>query len=240
MTLDLLSRVLFRDGLIIVLDKPAGLPVHQGPSGGPSLEDHFAQLRFGLPRLPALAHRLDADTSGCLVLGRHPKALRRLGRLFREGRVEKTYLALTAGVPERPRGRIDVPLLKQSNPRKGWRMIVDPAGKPAITDYRLLSARDGLAFLALTPKTGRTHQIRVHLAHIGCPILGDAKYGDPDALRGSRLHLHAARLRLPLYPRRAPVDVAAPLPPHFADSLRRHRLAECETRAHETDSTASI
>ncbi len=227
MALDLLSRVLYRDGLIIVLDKPAGLPVHQGPSGGPSLEDHFAQLRFGLPRLPALAHRLDADTSGCLVLGRHPKALRRLGRLFREGRVEKTYLALTTGVPERARGRIAVPLLKQSRPRKGWRMIVDPAGKPAITDYKVLAKRDGLAFVELSPKTGRTHQLRVHLAHIGCPILGDVKYGDPGTPRTPRLHLHAARIRLPLYPRRAPVDVAAPLPPHLADSLRRHGLEEC-------------
>ena len=226
MTLDLLSRVLYRDGLVIVLDKPAGLPVHQGPSGGPSLEDHFDQLRFGLPRLPALAHRLDADTSGCLVLGRHPKALRRLGRLFREGHVEKTYLALTTAVPERPMGRIAAPLLKQSSSRRGWRMIVDPAGKAAITDYKVLSAHDGLACVALRPRTGRTHQIRVHLAHIGCPILGDAKYGDPDA--ASRLHLHAARIGLPLYPSRAPVNVAAPLPPHFAESLRRHGLGQCE------------
>ncbi|MFQ5346282.1 MAG: RluA family pseudouridine synthase [Rhodothalassiaceae bacterium] len=226
MALDLLSRILYRDGLIIILDKPAGLPVHQGPSRGPSLEDHFAQLRFGLPRLPALAHRLDADTSGCLVLGRHPKALRRLGKIFREGRAEKTYLALTRGVPEQEQGRIDAPLLKQSHPGKGWRMVVDDSGKSARTEYRVLAAREDMALLALHPRTGRTHQIRVHLADIGCPILGDPKYGGGKSDTGARLHLHAARIRLPLYAKRAPVDARAPLPPHFVSSLGQFGLPD--------------
>ncbi|RMD88560.1 MAG: RNA pseudouridine synthase [Alphaproteobacteria bacterium] len=226
MAVDLLSRILYRDGLIIILDKPAGLPVHQGPSGGPSLEDDFAQLRFGLPRLPALAHRLDADTSGCLVLGRHPKALRRLGKIFREGRAEKTYLALTCGVPEQEQGRIDAPLFKQTRPHKGWRMTVDASGKPALTAYRVLAARGDVALLVLHPRTGRTHQIRVHLAHIGCPILGDTKYGAGASDAGARLHLHAARIRLPLYAKRAPVDVQAPLPPHFVSTLRQVGLPD--------------
>src|SRR5579863_4571845 len=107
---NLAKRVLYRDGLILVVDKPAGIAVHAGPGGGPHLEHWFPLLRFGLPRPPALAHRLDRDTSGCLVLGRHPKALRRLGRLFAEGRVEKVYWAVVAGVPAAPEGRIEAAL----------------------------------------------------------------------------------------------------------------------------------
>src|ERR1700681_4240822 len=103
----LAERILYRDGLVLVIDKPAGIPVHAGPRGGPNLEAGFGALRFGLPRPPALAHRLDRDTSGCLVLGRHPKALRRLGRLFSEGKVEKVYWAVVAGVPTEPQGQIE-------------------------------------------------------------------------------------------------------------------------------------
>jgi tRNA pseudouridine32 synthase/23S rRNA pseudouridine746 synthase len=98
---EMLARVLYRDGLMLVIDKPAGLPVHRGPKGGLSLEDHFDALRFGLPRAPALAHRLDKDTSGCLVLGRHRKALAHLGLLFKHGKVGKTYWAVVEGSPRR-------------------------------------------------------------------------------------------------------------------------------------------
>src|SRR5216683_3844147 len=112
--MNLVERILYRDGLVLVIDKPAGIPVHAGPGGGPHLEHWFPLLRFGLPRPPALAHRLDRDTSGCLVLGRHPKALRRLGRLFAEGKVEKIYWAVTAGVPAEPEGRIEAALSKQT------------------------------------------------------------------------------------------------------------------------------
>src|SRR3954469_24302541 len=95
--MNLADRMLYRDGLMLVVDKPAGIPVHAGPGGGPNLEQHLDALRFGLPRVPSLAHRLDRDTSGCLVLGRHRKALAKLGRLFMAGRVEKTYWAVVAG-----------------------------------------------------------------------------------------------------------------------------------------------
>src|SRR6266436_6474750 len=108
----LADRVLYRDGLILVIDKPAGIAVHPGPGGGPNLESRFDQLRFGLPHPPALAHRLDRDTSGCLVLGRHPKALRRLGALFASGQVEKVYWAVVEGrAPEAGR-RIETGLRK--------------------------------------------------------------------------------------------------------------------------------
>jgi tRNA pseudouridine32 synthase / 23S rRNA pseudouridine746 synthase len=216
--MDLVERVLYRDGLVLVIDKPAGIPVHSGPGGGPHLEHWFALLRFGLKRPPALAHRLDRDTSGCLVLGRHPKALRRLGRLFAEGAVEKVYWAVVAGVPAEPEGRIDAALAKQPRGTVGWHMVVDPAGQTAITDYRVLGAAGGRAWLELRPRTGRTHQIRVHCAALGCPVVGDPAYGGP---RGEPLHLHARSIALPLYPARPPIAVSAPVPPHLRAALSR-------------------
>src|SRR5438309_3569898 len=125
---EIVARLVYRDGLMLVIDKPAGLAVHKGPKGGESLEDYFDALRFGLPRPPALAHRLDRDTSGCLVLGRHPKALRRLGRLFSEGQVEKIYWAVVAGMPAAAEGRIETGLRKETR-GTGWRMVVDSAGQ---------------------------------------------------------------------------------------------------------------
>jgi tRNA pseudouridine32 synthase/23S rRNA pseudouridine746 synthase/23S rRNA pseudouridine1911/1915/1917 synthase len=175
-------------------------------------------LRFGLPRPPALAHRLDRDTSGCLVLGRHPKALRRLGRLFAEGQVEKVYWAVVAGVPTQPAGRIEAALRKETRGITGWRMVVDPAGQRAITDYRVLGAKDGRAWLELRPRTGRTHQIRVHCAVLGCPVGGDPAYGGPD---DQPLQLHARSIALPLYPMKPPIAVSAPVPRHMLAALTR-------------------
>ncbi|HLI13627.1 MAG TPA: RNA pseudouridine synthase [Alphaproteobacteria bacterium] len=213
---ELINRILFRDGLMLIIDKPAGLPVHAGPGGGPNLEALFDALRFGLPNPPALAHRLDRDTSGCLVLGRHRKALRRLGRLFAAGRVEKTYWAVVEGGPPEPEGRVELPLAKRT-PKRGWHMAVDPAGQPAITDYRMLGASAGLSWLELKPRTGRTHQIRVHCAALGCPVLGDHVYGRGG---GAPLHLHARAVAVPLYhPRRPPISAAAPPPPHMWEAL---------------------
>ncbi|MFZ5615903.1 MAG: RluA family pseudouridine synthase, partial [Pseudomonadota bacterium] len=204
--IDLQSRVLYRDGLMLVIDKPAGLPVHAKPGSkksesGESLEDYFDQLRFGLPRPPALAHRLDRDTTGCLVLGRHPKALRKLHKLFFEGAVDKTYWAICRGVPEKLSGTIDAPL-KKGTQRAGWRMAVARAGEEgaleAVTTYRTLKVKDGVSFIEAKPKTGRTHQIRVHLASIGAPIIGDPLYGDLSAEdRAQPIMLHARRVILP-------------------------------------------
>ncbi|HEX6014928.1 MAG TPA: RNA pseudouridine synthase, partial [Geminicoccaceae bacterium] len=159
----LVERVLYRDGLVLVIDKPAGVPVHAGPGGGVNLEQYFEALRFGLPQPPALAHRLDRDTSGCLVLGRHRKALARLGRLFVGGQVEKVYWAVVRGRPPAPAGRIELALSKRSE-RRGWWVEADPEGQPAVTVYRLLGEGGGIAWLECRPRTGRTHQVRVHCA----------------------------------------------------------------------------
>ena len=137
---EMVSRLLYRDGLMLVIDKPAGFAVHRGPKGGESLEDHFDALRFGLPRAPALAHRLDRDTSGCLVLGRHRKALAQLGRLFKSGAIDKTYWAVVEGAPETDDGVIELPLGRLDETR-GWWMKHDPNGQPAMTNWRVMGRR---------------------------------------------------------------------------------------------------
>jgi tRNA pseudouridine32 synthase/23S rRNA pseudouridine746 synthase len=216
----LLARVLYRDALMLIIDKPAGLAVHPGPKGGPSLEELLEALRFGLPRRPELAHRLDRDTSGCLVLGRHRRALRRLGRLFAAGRIDKTYWAVVEGAPPDDRGRIDLPLGRR-NKERGWWMKVDPEGQPSLTDYRVLGHAAGLTLLELRPLTGRTHQLRVHMAALGCPVRGDPIYGT--ARPGSArlpLQLHARALAVPLYPDRPPIIATAPPPEHMRGALQ--------------------
>ena len=134
---EMVSRLLYRDGLMLIIDKPAGLSVHKGRKAAPSLEDYFDALRFGLPRLPSLAHRLDKETSGCLVLGRHRKALATLGDLFRYGKVGKTYWAVVEGGPEADEGRIDLPLGKLDDTR-GWWMKHDPDGLPSSTTWKVM------------------------------------------------------------------------------------------------------
>ena len=212
----LADRVLYRDGLILVVDKPAGIAVHPGPGGGPDLESGFDALRFGLPHPPALAHRLDRDTSGCLVLGRHPKALRRLGALFSGGLVEKVYWAVVEGRPPEAQGRVETGLRKLTR-GTGWRIVVDPGGQRAVTNYRLLGADRGRAWLELRPRTGRTHQLRIHCAVLSCPVVGDPVYGSRPS--GEALQLYARSIALPLYPARPSLEIIAPVPPHMLPAL---------------------
>ena len=203
---------------MLVIDKPAGLPVHPGPKGGPTLTDHLDSLSFGLPRRPEAAHRLDRDTSGCLVLGRHAKALARLNRLFADGKVDKRYWALVEGGPVEDEGRIDLPLARRSDDPRSWWMKTDPAGAPSLTLYRVLGRGPDLAWLELNPVTGRTHQLRVHCAAMGWPIRGDAIYGGAGR-DGPGLQLHARTLSLPLYPKREAITVEAPAPKHMREGL---------------------
>ena len=276
---EMVSRLLYRDGLMLVVDKPAGIAVHRGPKGGASLEDYFGALRFGLPRAPALAHRLDRDTSGCLVLGRHRKALAQLGKLFKSGAIGKTYWAVVEGGPDGDEGQIALPLGRLDVDR-GWWMKHDPAGQAAVTKWKVLgrsvaarnfiaspleeeaaerssaggesfvdshpsryappqptpssgevarlassSAGHQLTWLALEPLTGRTHQLRVHCAAMGWPILGDAIYGTASRKDGTMLHLHAREVVVPLYKNRAPIRVVAPIPTPI-----RAALSQCGWR----------
>lgn len=217
--MNLEDRLIYRDAMMLVLDKPAGIPVHPGPGGGPNLEDGFESLRFGLPKIPHLAHRLDRDTSGCLVLGRHRQALARLGKIFEMGRAQKTYLAVVPVIAAEKSGVIDKPLTKVHK-WKGWKMRVAEEGDAdilqTVTEYKVLAEQDGMSLIAFYPKTGRTHQLRVHsLAQFGAAILGDTLYGTEDDKKQKRLFLHAARIVLPLYPKKDPVQIDAPIPAEF-------------------------
>lgn len=214
------ARLLYRDGLALIIDKPAGVPVHAGPKGGRNLEASFDGLRFGLPQPPALAHRLDRDTSGCLVLGRHRKALARLGRQFSSGRVKKLYWAVVVGAPPAQSGTIELALAKRSTAASGWWMKVDPDGQAAVTDYEVMGQGHGLTWLALRPRTGRTHQIRVHCEALGCPVLGDPIYGRERQPEGAApLHLHSRAIAIPLYENKPEVAATAPVPRHMEEAL---------------------
>ncbi|MGJ4952665.1 RluA family pseudouridine synthase [Bradyrhizobium sp. HKCCYLS20291] len=290
---EMLARVLHRDGLMLVIDKPAGIPVHKGPKGGPNLEASFDALRFGLPRPPVLAHRLDKETSGCLVLGRHRKATASLGLLFKHGKISKTYWAVVEGGPEADEGVIELPLGKL-NAERGWWQKPDPQGQPAVTKWRVLGRSFAVAlpspnsaptcgtdspppcggetsgarsegsgvgvptgslarsypppqpspaggegaqgaggesehqstkttkltWLAMEPVTGRTHQLRVHSASQGWPIVGDNIYGNGPRFGEPRLHLHAREISIPLSKNKPPVQVVAPAPLHMQERLR--------------------
>lgn len=211
----LVDRVLYRDDDMIVIDKPAGIAVHKGGGGGPNLEALFPALAFGMARSPALAHRLDRETSGCLVLGRHRKALAHLGKLFQRGEIAKTYWAVVVGAPP-DEGRIDLPLARRSADKRSWVMRAAPDGDPSTTLFRTLGRHDGLAWLELTPLTGRTHQLRVHCAASGFPIAGDELYGGDTARAAARrIHLHARRIVIPRRKGQAALAVEAPLPEHM-------------------------
>jgi tRNA pseudouridine32 synthase / 23S rRNA pseudouridine746 synthase len=208
------ARILYRDADILIIDKPAGLAVHAGPKTGQDLEALLPALRLDGREVPKLAHRLDTDTSGCLVLARHAKALTRLGRAFSGRDVEKTYWAVVEGGPEADLGRIDLPL-KKLNDRSGWRIVVDPAGLPAVTDFRVLGRGAGFAWLELKPETGRTHQLRVHAREAGWPMAGDPFYGSGKTA-DRPLHLMARRIALPpLGQNRPAASAEAPPPAHM-------------------------
>jgi tRNA pseudouridine32 synthase/23S rRNA pseudouridine746 synthase len=188
--------LLFEDGEALVIDKPAGLSVDRPRAGGPALADQLAELRLGFQREPAPVHRLDTDTSGCLLLARNPKALTRFSRAFEAHAVAKRYLGIVVGEPSAEEGTIALSLAKISSAKGGWRMIPARKGKPSVTHWRTLATHDGLTLVEFRPETGRTHQIRVHAASgLGCALLGDPVYGQK---RGAvRTMLHAAALTVP-------------------------------------------
>jgi tRNA pseudouridine32 synthase/23S rRNA pseudouridine746 synthase len=208
----LADKVLFIDGEALILDKPAGLPVDAPRDGSLALENHLASLTFGFQRWPLPVHRLDRDTSGCLLLARNPKAHKRFAAAFEAGTVEKRYVAVIDGVPAEESGTIELALKKISSEAQGWRMIPAKAGKNAITHWRKIAEKDGRALIAFTPQTGRTHQIRVHAMHgLGFGIVGDPVYGNGEG----KMLLHSRFLSIARGDKPA-AAATAPLPDTFA------------------------
>jgi 23S rRNA pseudouridine955/2504/2580 synthase len=221
----LAAAVLHEDDALLVVNKPTGLAVHGGSGLSQGVIEALRALR------PAaeleLVHRLDRDTSGCLMIAKRRSQLRLLHGLQREGRIEKRYLALLAGRWRRGAARVDAPLRK-SVLQGGERMVrVAADGKAAVTEFRVLERLADCTLVEAVLVTGRTHQIRVHAAHLGTPILGDAKYGDADANRRARelglrrLFLHAAGLVVHWPGAEPPLSVDAPLPADLAGFLAR-------------------
>lgn len=205
------DRILFIDAEALVIDKPAGLPVDRPKDGTTALADLVGDLRFGFARPPGIVHRLDRDTSGCLLLARNHGAHRRFSAAFQDGTVRKTYLAVLDGVPEADEGVIELSLSKVSTAASGWRIIPARKGKPAVTRWTKLGISDGRALVRFEPETGRTHQLRVHAASgLGLPIVGDPTYGRG----GEPMLLHASHIVVPRHNKPA-VDVEAPLPERF-------------------------
>ena len=206
--------------MILVLNKPTGVPVHAGSGKLTPLDTFFEDLCFGLPHKPELAHRLDKDTSGCLILGRHSRALKQLGDLFKHHKIENTYHAIVHGRLEKEQGIIDLPLGPKSTRKSHWWMKVDPEkGKPAITHYKVIACFEDYSYIELKPQTGRTHQLRVHCQALGHPILGDKIYGKEDFFEA--LYLHAFSVQIPLYPKKDPLCITAPLPSYFEKTMKR-------------------
>lgn len=223
------KTVLYRDADVMIVNKPPGVAVQGGTGQKHSLDAMLDVLRFDASERPRLVHRLDRDTSGCLVLARSARAAAELARLFAGRGVEKIYVALVIGLPRPLAGTIRLPLAKLERGRHSRTAayesvgIDEEAGKPAVTEYRVLEhLSDTLSWVELRPLTGRTHQLRVHMAETGHPIVGDGKYGGAKAfVRGMKLppqlHLHAQRIIIPdLRGRR--IDTQAPLPPHMRQS----------------------
>jgi len=218
--------VIYQDEDVIVVDKPPGLTVHPAP-GHPSgtlvnallaLAPELAGLRDRIR--PGIVHRLDRDTSGLLVVARTERARDDLSRQLKQREVSKTYLTLVQGVPEPPQGTIEAPIGR--HPRNRKKMAVVAGGREAETRYRLRETVDGYALLEVEPVTGRTHQIRVHLAAIGHPVVGDAVYGKRSEIVG-RQFLHAWRLAFDLPSSGRRVEFESPLPADLRAALDRLR-----------------
>ncbi len=222
------SLVIYKDANVIIINKPFGLPVQGGTKIKKSLDDMLGGLLFDAKERPKLVHRLDRDTSGVLVLARNTKSATQLSKMFAGKDIEKTYLALTHGCPLQAVGTIDYRLLKAVHGADSYERVAvdDEEGKYARTEYRVVeSLARRFAVMELKPLTGRTHQLRVHMQAINCPIVGDEKYGGDemqvaDVGISAGLHLHARRVVIPAFGSGKKIDVTAPLPPHIKESFR--------------------
>jgi 23S rRNA pseudouridine1911/1915/1917 synthase len=208
------ARLLYADADLVAVDKPAGVPAQPTLTSDRGTLPELVGALLGAP--VTLVHRLDRETSGVTVFARTRAAAAALSEAFRDGGPEKTYLALCARAPAPAEGRVDVPLGKDPT-RAGLRRVT-PGGDVAATRYRTLRTGAGAALIEASPETGRTHQIRVHLAHLGAPLLGDARYGGPrrvGEVAVPRVMLHARALRLVHPVTGAPLLLEAPVPEDF-------------------------
>lgn len=220
------SMIVYDDGDIIALNKPSGLPSQGGKNIGRHVDGLLAALGDGESK-PKLCHRLDRDTSGILMVARTREMAMRLGRAFENKNIRKYYWALTIPAPDMNDGTIDAPLVKGTGLKKDMMVIDADTGKFARTEFHVMErAAKRAAFVAFWPRTGRTHQIRVHAAEAGFSIIGDEKYGDTEASHAAiealglapRLHLHAARLVMPHPSGKGMLDIRASLPPDLRKS----------------------
>lgn len=218
---DIPLDILYEDEDVVVINKPAGMVVH--PAAGhwsgtvvQALMYHISGLRgrFDDPVRPGIVHRLDRDTTGVLIAAKHPAAVELLARQFKARTAKKTYIAMVKGQMNSTRGVFEGALARDPNNRKRY-AVVNPGGKEAVTEYRLLHQAADFALVELRPRTGRTHQLRVHLSHDGHPIIGDPVYGRKSGpFAGLPLMLHAATLEISL-PSGEPASFHAPLPQPF-------------------------
>lgn len=219
-------RIVFENEDLLVVDKPAGMVVH--PAGGhrsgtlvhavlahaPDIEGVGGELR------PGVVHRLDKDTSGLIILAKNDRAHQWLQNQFRSRRAAKTYLALVDGAPPSPQGRVEAAIGRDPRDRKRMAVVPPAKGRAAVSDYKTLQVYPHHTLLEVHPLTGRTHQIRLHLAFLGCPVVGDRIYGRrTPTLPIRRQFLHAARLRLVLPGEGEPREFEAPLPEELAKVL---------------------
>lgn len=219
--------ILYENDDVVVINKPAGMVVH--PAAGnrtgtlaQGLMHHVQSLgeRFGSDARPGIVHRLDKDTSGVIIAAKHPAALAELAAQFKQRSTRKQYLAVVKGAPPSGAGTVDLPVGRDPKHRK--RFAVVDGGRSALTEYRILRRFSSYALVSLHPLTGRTHQLRVHMAALGCPVVGDPLYSRSDSrLRDVRLALHAVRLTIRLPDESAPRTFTARIPDDFRETLRR-------------------
>jgi len=219
--------IIFENDDVVVVNKPAGMVVHPaaGNRHGTLAQGLMHRVKtlagdFNDSARPGIVHRLDKDTSGVIIAAKHPQALAELAAQFKQHTVEKRYLAIVKGRLPRSHGTVDAPIGRDPHNRKRF-AIVDPGGKKAVTTYRVLRHFSGYSFVSLGPRTGRTHQLRVHMASLGCPVIGDPIYArSGSAPPEAGLALHAYRLRITLPGEDEPRWFTARLPDRFRKALR--------------------
>ncbi|WP_353279085.1 RluA family pseudouridine synthase [Wolbachia endosymbiont (group B) of Longitarsus flavicornis] len=214
------ENILYEDEYILAINKPAGVIVQGGVKVKISMSDLLDQIREG--ETFKIVHRLDRDTSGVIIFARNANVARYLMEEFKGRRVKKTYLALTSGIPSKDSGTIDYPLVKKYVSGQEKVVVDENSPQNATTHFSIIAKfKHNVAYLKLQPITGRTHQLRAHLAHINCPILGDGKYGGKKAFIDgvvNQIHLHSHSLSLKL-PNNKEITITAPIPRHIEKSI---------------------